>query len=82
MADYKLARAAEDDLQRIYEYGAERWGESAAERYYNALFDRFEEIAERPYSYPAVDHIRAGHGGAFVAWIASTIASTTRTSLK
>ena len=43
MAVYKLARAAEDDLQRIYAYGQERWGEAAAERYYNALFDRFEE---------------------------------------
>jgi toxin ParE1/3/4 len=25
------------------------------------LFDRFEEIAERPNSYPAVDHIRKGY---------------------
>lgn len=61
MAAYKLAEAAEGDLDRIYEYGLEHWGEAAADRYYNALFDRFEEIAERPYSYPAVDHIRAGY---------------------
>ena len=61
MAAYKLAEAAEGDLDRIYEYGLEHWGEAAADRYYNALFDRFEEIAERPYSYPAVDHICTGY---------------------
>ena len=58
MAAYRLTQAAKGDLQRIYDYGLERWGESAADTYYNALFDRFEEIAERPYSYPAVEHIR------------------------
>jgi toxin ParE1/3/4 len=61
MAAYKLAQAARDDLQRIYAYGWEQWGETAADDYYNALFDRFEEIAERPNSYPAVDHIRKGY---------------------
>ena len=55
MAACKLAQAAKGDLQRIYAYGLERWGAAAADSYYNALFDRFEEIAERPYSYPAVD---------------------------
>jgi toxin ParE1/3/4 len=61
MAAYKLAQAAKIDLQRIYAYGFERWGEAAADLYYNALFDRFEEIAERPFSYPAVEHIRKGY---------------------
>ncbi len=61
MAAYKLAQAAKGDLQRIYAYGFEQWGEAAADSYYNALFDRFEELAERPYSYPAVEHIRKGY---------------------
>lgn len=61
MAAYKLAQAAKGDLQRIYAYGFEQWGEAAADSYYNALFDCFEEIAERPYSYPAVEHIRKGY---------------------
>ena len=46
MAAYKLSEAAKDDLRRIYLYGWERWGEAAADRYYDALFDRFEEIAK------------------------------------
>ena len=36
MAAYKLAQAAKGDLQRIYAYGLERWGEAAADSYYNA----------------------------------------------
>jgi toxin ParE1/3/4 len=58
---YRLAQAALNDLQRIYDYGLESWGEAAADSYYNALFDRFEEIASRPLFYPAVEHIRKGY---------------------
>lgn len=61
MAAHKLTADAEDDLQRIYNYGFEQWGEAAADGYYGALFDRFEEIAERPHSYPAVDDVRKGY---------------------
>jgi toxin ParE1/3/4 len=46
---------------RIYLYGWTNWGEAAADRYYDALYDRFEEIAKRPDFYPAVDHIRKGY---------------------
>ena len=61
MAAYKLTLEAKDDLRRIYLYGWEKWGEAAADRYHDDLYDRFEEIAERPLSYPAVDHIRKGY---------------------
>ena len=42
-------------------YGFEKWGEAAADKYYNALFDHFEQIAEQPYLYPSVDFIRKGY---------------------
>lgn len=61
MAAYKLTQAAKNDLRRLYLYGWDNWGEAAADRYHDALYDRFEEIAERPLSYPAVDHIRPGY---------------------
>ena len=61
MAAYRLAAAAQEDLRRIYVYGCKHWGEDAAERYYHALFDRFEQLAAQPYLYPAVDHIRPGY---------------------
>ncbi len=61
MGNYRLAKAANDDLRRIYVYGFEKWGEAAADEYYNALFDRFEGIAKQPYLYPSVDFIRVGY---------------------
>jgi len=61
MAKYRLSKAAKEDLRRIYTYGFKTWGEAAADEYYNALFDRFEEIALRPNLYPPVDPIRAGY---------------------
>lgn len=39
----------------------EEFGERQAESYYEALIQRFEVIADTPYSYPAVDHIREGY---------------------
>jgi toxin ParE1/3/4 len=61
MGKYRLTADAKDDLRRIYYRGLEKWGEAQADQYYNAFFDRFEQIAEQPYLYQAVDHIREGY---------------------
>ncbi len=61
MANYKISPEAEEDLFRIYRWGVRMHGEAAAEEYYNAFFDRFEQIAEQPDLYPTVDHIREGY---------------------
>lgn len=61
MATYRLSEQAKEDLRRIYRRGLREYGEAQADAYYNALFDRFEEIAEQPLLYPAVDDIRAGY---------------------
>ena len=58
---YKLSENAEANLTEIYAYGLRTWGEAAADRYYYALIARFEEIAQQPYLYPAVDFIREGY---------------------
>lgn len=49
------------DLARIYWRGVEWFGEVQANRYYDALVLRFGDIAEAPYKFPAVDHIREGY---------------------
>ena len=59
--EYKLSHEAKLDLARIYWYGVETFGERQAEHYYEALIQRFEVIAEMPYRYPPVDHIREGY---------------------
>lgn len=61
MATYRLSENAREDLRRIYRRGLREYGEAQADAYYNALFDRFEEIAEQPFLYPAVDDIREGY---------------------
>ncbi|WP_447971844.1 type II toxin-antitoxin system RelE/ParE family toxin [Nitrospira sp. M1] len=61
MGNYRLSPEAEEDLYRIYQWGCRKHGEAAADEYYLAFFERFEQLAEQPYLYPAVNHIREGY---------------------
>lgn len=60
MANYRVSPEAKDDLRRIWLYGIENWGVVAADRYYNAFFKHFEQLAEQPLLYPA-SSIREGY---------------------
>jgi toxin ParE1/3/4 len=60
MASYKVSPEAEADLYRIWLYGLEQWGLAAADRYNAAFFKHFEQLAEQPLLYPAVDDLRQG----------------------
>lgn len=61
MGRYKISEDAKEDLKRIYKHGVLKYGEEQADRYFEAFFDRFEGLAENPYMYQAVDHIRPGY---------------------
>jgi toxin ParE1/3/4 len=61
MGTYRLSENAGEDLRRIYRRGLREYGEVQADRYYNALFDRFEQIAAQPFLYQTVDNIREGY---------------------
>ena len=61
MGNYRLTPNAKADLRRIYNRGLQQWGETRADAYYNDFFDRFEQLAEQPYLYQAVDYIREGY---------------------
>ena len=61
MGKYKLSNVAKDDLIRIHHYGVENFGIKQADKYFNAFFDNFELIAERPNSFEAVDFIKPGY---------------------
>jgi toxin ParE1/3/4 len=61
MASFSLTPKASADIDRIYDFGIDRFGLTQANQYLDALEQRFNEIAETPLLYPAVDHIRAGH---------------------
>ena len=61
MGSYRLSKAAERDLRELYRYGVLTFGLAAADRYYDGLEERFEEIAKHPRLYQAVDAIRPGY---------------------
>lgn len=61
MGIYKLSEDAKADLIRIHQHGVREYGEIQADKYYSAFFNRFEELAEQPYLYQGVDHIREGY---------------------
>jgi toxin ParE1/3/4 len=48
MGRYKLSGDAKEDLRRIYRYGVLTFGEAQADRYYDALIERFAQIANEP----------------------------------
>jgi len=61
MAIYRISEDAKADLRQIYRRGIREYGEALVDQYYDAFFDRFEELAEQPYLYQAVDEIREGY---------------------
>ena len=46
MGNYRLAPEAKADLERIWTYGLEHWGLEAADKYYTAFFDHFEQACK------------------------------------
>lgn len=61
MNEYRLSNEATNDLIRIHQYGVKKFGMVQADKYFNSLFDYFEIIAQRPFSFPPIDHIRMGY---------------------
>lgn len=48
MTGYVLAKEADADLQNIYWFTHERWGENQAELYILSLFSTIEMLAQHP----------------------------------
>ena len=61
MGKYKLSNVAKEDLIRIHHYGVKKFGIKQADKYFNSFYDNFEIIAERPFSFEAVDFIKTGY---------------------
>jgi toxin ParE1/3/4 len=61
MANYKLSNEAKNDLIRIHHYGVETFGMTQADKYYDAFFEYFDIIANRPFSFESVDYIKKGY---------------------
>ncbi len=61
MAKYRISKVAKEDLIRIHQYGTHQFGEEQADKYFNAFFEKFELIEERPYAFESAEFIRAGY---------------------
>lgn len=61
MAKYRLSNTAKEDLIRIHQYGTQKFGTRQADLYFEAFFTAFDRIAERPFSFEAVDFIKEGY---------------------
>ena len=48
MSGYYLSRAADLDVDQLYEFGLGEWGERQADRYLHRLFNAFERIGLAP----------------------------------
>lgn len=61
MIGYRLSNLAEEDLIRIHRYGIEKFGMSQADKYLGSIFEYFDIIAQRPFSFESVEHLRKGY---------------------
>ncbi len=61
MTKYRLSNEAKNDLIRIHQYGIKKFGMAQADKYFESFFEHFNSIAERPFSFEAVDYIKKGY---------------------
>ena len=61
MAEYRLSNAAKEDLIRIHHFGVEKFGINQADKYFDSFFEYFDIIAQRPFAFESIDHIKKGY---------------------
>jgi toxin ParE1/3/4 len=61
MAKYKLSNAAKEDLIRIHHYGIKKFGMIQADKYFDTLFEYFDVIDQRPFSFESVNSIKTDY---------------------
>ena len=61
MVKYKLSNAAKEDLIRIHHYGVKQFGMEQADKYFDSFFKNFDIVAQRPFSFEAVEFIKMGY---------------------
>lgn len=61
MGKYSLTKAADADLDAIFDYGIDIYGLENAIIYQHAIEQRFLELVKYPFMYPAIDDICIGY---------------------
>ena len=55
MGKYRLSRKADQDIQAIFEFGAERFGIAQAEIYLTGLHKQLDLLADKPEAWPHIE---------------------------
>ncbi len=58
MTKYRLSNEAKSDLIRIHQYGVKKFGMTQADKYFEAFFEYFDIISQRPFSFESVHYIK------------------------
>lgn len=61
MVQYKISEQAKEDLIRIHNYGAYRFGLAQADKYIESFFNHFELIAKNSDAFESVDYIKPAY---------------------
>lgn len=61
MQNDKLNEAEKLKIIRIHRYGILQFEEDQADKYFFSFFEQLEKIAEQPFRFHAVDHVREGY---------------------
>lgn len=60
MYNYVLTKDAENDLERIHDYGVAQFGILLADKYYEMFFECFNKIVTNPFMFPNSDYLNKG----------------------
>ncbi len=61
MENYELSQSADEDFEKIFEYGIDTFGLVQALEYQYGMKQRFEALAKQPKLYQALAHIHKGY---------------------
>ncbi|MGL6160626.1 type II toxin-antitoxin system RelE/ParE family toxin [Microbulbifer sp.] len=61
MAGYRLSKRADEDFESIYLFGVQAFGLMQADAYAVGMQERFDQLAEQPPLYQAIDYVRPGY---------------------
>ena len=57
----KISKHAQRQLESLYIYGFEKWGEKQADLYYDLILRHFDMLCDNPLLYTTVDDIKVGY---------------------
>ncbi|XOV78446.1 MAG: type II toxin-antitoxin system RelE/ParE family toxin [Aestuariibacter sp.] len=61
MPEFRLAPKAEQDLEAIWIYSFQQWGQVKADQYIDSLFSAFDSLTNSTKLAISCDHIRVGY---------------------